>query len=78
MLLEFLFYVRKKQCQLISNSNKSHYSKKDLIIMKDCFIIKSPKFKLQGGEKSLCPPASEMMLNFPIMSLKMTFLQWNH
>jgi hypothetical protein len=26
----------------------------------------------------MCPPASEMMLDFPIMSSKMTFLQWNH
>ncbi len=36
----------------------------------------------EGGllttSKSLCPPASEIMLDFPIMSSKMTFLQWNH
>ncbi|MDN5360886.1 MAG: hypothetical protein PWQ84_1949 [Thermotogaceae bacterium] len=33
----------------------------------------------EGGllttSKSFCPPASEMMLDFPIMSSKMAFLQ---
>src|SRR6056297_205579 len=39
-------------------------------------LFKVFSYICRGG--SVCPPASEMILEFANMSSKLTFLQWNH